>query len=269
MPTPSTPSSQRPWALVTGATGGIGAEFTRYLARHGHDVAITGRNTDKLDELVAELEPTGARVLSLPVDLGAPATDDRPGGADELVSRLAEEGVRVDTLVNNAGFGALGDVLETPTERLVEMLQVNVVALTALTRALLPAMVEAGRGTIITVASTASYQPIPTMATYAASKAYVRSFSAGLAEEVRGAGVRVLCINPGPTESGFWDVSGSHTAFGGPARTPADVVETTFQALSSGRTNVVDGRFNALQAQVARLAPQRLSAMIAARMARR
>ena len=253
------PPTERRWALVTGATGGLGAAFARWLAAHDMNLVITGRDTMRLASLTTELESSGAQVISLPVDLA-----DREARSG-LVTDLTQKQVHVDTLVNNAGFGIIGDVSDTDPGRLRGMLEVNVVALTDLTRSFLPAMLEVGQGSIINVASTASFQPIPGMAAYAASKAYVRSFSTALSEETRGTGVRVITINPGPTESGFFSVAGDDNTLTR-RRRPEQVVETTFAALAKGHPSIVDGPSNAAMAMANRFVPTSLSARIAARM---
>ena len=262
---PGAPTLTRPvrtWALVTGATGGIGAEFARHLATHGCHLVLTGRNQQKLDELVAELGDSGAELVPLVVDLSDPAA--RTG----LHRQLVERGITVTTLVNNAGYGILGDVADTDVDRLLGMVEVNVTALTHLTRLFLPAMLEQRQGTIINVASTASFQAMPGMAAYAASKAYVRSFSTALWHEVKGTGVRIVSISPGPTESAFFEIAGDDTAMTR-RRTPADVVTTTFDALQKGRPSVVDGRSNALLACANRLVPPTISTVIARRVLNR
>lgn len=257
-----TTDRQRRWALVTGATGGIGSEFARYLATHGADLVLTGRDTVKLGALAHELSGTGARIMLMPVDL-----EDRQSRV-QLHQSLVDQGVVVDTLVNNAGYGIIDSVAETDPDALLGMLEVNVTALTHLTRLFLPAMIEAGAGSIINVASTASYQPIPAMAAYAASKSYVRSFSVALWHETKGTGVRVVAISPGPTESEFFSRAGNDGAFKR-RRTPADVVATTFAALADHRPTVVDGVQNQAMAFANRLVPERVATAVAHLMAKR
>lgn len=251
------------WALVTGATGGIGAEFARALARQGSHVVLTGRDLDRLRTVSEEVEALGVQVLSLPADIADAAA------RQELRADLVTRGLTITTLVNNAGFGMLGDVVDNDPGRLDQMLQLNVVALTDLTRALLPGMVAQHRGTIINVASTASFQPLPTMAAYAASKAYVRSFSIALADEVKRDGVRVVAISPGPTESGFFASAGNDAAMQ-QRRAPADVVETTFRALRRGVVSVVDGPLNRVGAfGASRLVPESIAARVGSQVLKR
>lgn len=249
------------WSLVTGATGGIGRAFARHLAAQGSDVVITGRREAELGTLTEELETNGVRVLPLVCDLSV--ADQR----QLLLQELQGLRIGVSTLVNNAGFGMLGPVAEADPERTAQMLQVNVVALTELTQMLLGPMIERGRGAIINVASTASFQPVPQMAAYAASKAYVRSFTEALWHELRGTGVRALSISPGPTESGFFEVAGDDSVMSASRRTPEDVVRTAFAALRANRPSVVDGLVNAAAAQTASRLPARLVLGLAGRVA--
>lgn len=244
------------WALVTGATGGLGMEFSRWLARHGCRLVVTGRDTARLAALESELRGMGAEVKALPLDLG-----DRPA-REQLLQQLADECITVTTLVNNAGFGIIGPVAENDVDRLLTMVEVDVTALTHLTRLFLPGMLAAGQGSIINVGSTAAYQPIPEMAAYAAAKAYVRSFTTALWHETRGTGVRVTCINPGPTETGFFAAAGDENALRD-RRTPGQVVDAAFEALRKGRPSVVDGPKNAAMAFANRFAPTSVSATIA------
>ena len=255
-PASTIPASERPWALVTGATGGIGAEFARYLADHGSNLVLTGRDTVKLGDLAHELGPTGTQMILLPVDL-----TDR-SARESLFADLVSEGVQVSTLVNNAGFSIIDPVLDSDPDALLEMLEVNVVALTHLTRMFLPGMVGARQGSIINVASTASYQAIPRMATYAASKAFVRSFSNALWHETRGTGVRVVCVNPGPVRTAFWARAGDDEVLRR-RREPSDVVETTFAALRANNPTVVDGWGNRVAAFGTRLVPEKVSTVLA------
>ena len=174
-------------ALVTGASSGIGEQFARQLAERGHDLVLVARRTDRLETLAAEL-PTAAHVIGC--DLGADAAS--------LPGRVAEHGAEIELLVNNAGFGGHGRFLEGPKGRDAEMVRVNCEAVVVLTRALLPAMVERGRGGVIVVASTAGMQPLPYEAVYAASKAFALNFTDALHAELRGTGVRCMSVNPGP-----------------------------------------------------------------------
>src|SRR5260370_32126035 len=178
-------ATTRPLALVTGASGGIGAEFAREVARHGHDLVGAARG-------VAAMEARAAGWRGLGMDVPVIAADPaRPGAAAALAEDIAHRGLRVDVLVNNAGLGAAGRFDRIDPARVGEMLYVNIVALTELTRLLLPGMIERRQGRIMLVASVAGFQPGPRMAAYFASKAYVLSLGEALAYELRGTGVTV------------------------------------------------------------------------------
>lgn len=195
-------SSNRPVALVTGASSGIGAALARELARHGHDLVLSARRRAPMEALAAELRGRGAGATVIAGDLAA------PGGAAALVAALDAAGIAIDVLVNNAGLGAFGRFERVDPGRVGEMLQVNIVALTELTHALLPAMRARRRGQIVLVASTASFLPVPGMAVYAATKAYVRSLGEALAQELKGTGVTVNVLCPGTTATEFFAVAG-------------------------------------------------------------
>jgi uncharacterized protein len=195
-------SSNRPIALVTGASSGIGAALARELARHGHDLVLTARRRAPMEALAEELRELGAAATIVPADLGA------PDGAAALAAELS--GADIEVLVNNAGLGANGRFERIDASRHAQIIQVNILALTELTQALLPAMLARRRGRIVLVASTASFLPCPIMAVYAASKAYVRSFGEALAQELKGSGVTVNVLCPGTTATEFFAVAGSN-----------------------------------------------------------
>src|SRR6516165_1278963 len=185
-------SSPRPLALVTGASSGIGADLARELARDGHDLVLAARTVAPMERLAAELAAHGAGTVVIPADL------NQHGGAAALASAIEDRGLTVDVLVNNAGLGAVGRFDQTEPLRISEMIQVSIVALTELTRSLLPGMVARRRGKVMLVASTAAFQPGPRMAVYFATKAYVLSFGEAVAYELRGTGVTVTVLCPGP-----------------------------------------------------------------------
>jgi uncharacterized protein len=184
-------------ALVTGASGGIGLELARLLAADGYRLVLVARDAAKLDAVAQELTTTGQQPRIIAQDLAA------PDGVDTVLARL--DGMDVDVLVNNAGYAVYGAFAETAPEAELAMLQVNVMALTALTKRLLPDMVARNEGRILNLASTAAFLPGPLMTCYYASKAYVLSFTEGLAEELRGSGVTVTALCPPPTETNFDD----------------------------------------------------------------
>lgn len=249
-------------ALITGASSGIGRSFAHRFAALGSDLVLVARRADVLDELAADLRARHAvSVTVMAHDL------DRPDAAKELVARLEREQIVVDALVNNAGLGIHGDVATQPLSSATTQIAVNVNSLTALSALLLPPMLARGRGTIINVASTAGFQPVPHMAVYSASKAYVLTFTRALWRETRGTGVDVLALCPGATDTAFFATAGDAASVG-TRRTPEQVVETALHALRRGRPSVVDGRGNALVSWLAPRLPERLSLTLAERSVR-
>jgi len=244
----------RPLALVTGASAGIGAELARELAGHGHDLVLTARRVAPMQALADELGRTGAEATVIACDLS------RPGAALALAEDLAGRGLEIDVLINNAGLGAAGRFARMDPGRLGEMLQVNVVALTELTRLLLPGMVDRGYGRILLVASVAGFQPGPHMAAYFASKAYVLSLGEALAYELRGTGVTVTTLCPGATATEFFQIAGTEKSIMArrlrrmmPA---ADVARLAYRGLAAGRRVVITGAMNRVTALAGRYAPR-------------
>jgi short-subunit dehydrogenase len=190
-------------ALVTGASAGIGEAIARELASRGHGVTLVARRGDRLRALAGELgERYGIRAEGIDADLGDPAA------REQLAARIAELGLEVEVLVNNAGFGHSGDLAASQREPLLTMLRVNCEALLDLQARHLPAMVERGRGAVINIASTAAFQPMPGTATYAATKAFVLSLSEAVHEELKGTGVTLTAVCPGPVKTEFTQVAG-------------------------------------------------------------
>ena len=221
-------------ALVTGASSGIGEQFARQLSARGHELVLVARRADRLESLATEL-PTKAHVL--PCDL---ATD-----AASVAPRVGELGVEVDLLVNNAGFGTAGPFLEHDPERDAEQVRVNCEAAVTLTHAFLPAMVASERGGIINVASSAGLQPIPYESVYAATKAFLISFTDALHTELRGTGVRVLAVNPGPVPTEWQRAAGYDAGRVGvvPGTISAEqVVSEALEAYDRRRRSVIPGR---------------------------
>jgi uncharacterized protein len=243
-------------ALITGASGGIGLELARIFAQNRCNLVVLARNRHSLKDVGDELQRQyGINVFVLPKDLAHPKA---PG---EAFADLQEAGVRIDFLVNNAGFGGLGPVWQRPLEDDLDMIQVNVTALTHLTKLFLPQILER-RGRIMNVASTAAFQPGPLMAVYYASKAYVLSFSEALAEELRGTGVTVTTLCPGPVPTGFQARAGGSSEFG--SRKPmvlsaAEVATIGFDGFLRGKRIVIPGKLNWLGAQGTRFAPRSLT----------
>ena len=221
-------------ALITGASAGIGEEFARQLAGRGYDLILVARRRDRLEQL-AEQIPTTAHVVEC--DL----TTDAAG----LPGLVKQTGVDVDLLVNNAGFGTRGRFLELDPAREAEMVRVNCEAVVTLTHAFLPAMVERGRGGVITVASTAGMQPLPYEAVYGATKAFAISFSEALWTELRGTGVRVLVVNPGPVKTEWQGVAGydENTPIPPGMITAEQCVTDALHAWDRNKRSTVTGRF--------------------------
>ena len=249
-----------PTALITGASSGIGLELARLFARDGYDLVLVARRMERLEQLKGELERShGVRAHAIPADL----TD--PGAPAELVRRLEEAGLTVDVLVNNAGFGMAGPLATTEPDTIRDMLRVNVEALTELTRLLLPGMLERRRGRILNVASTAGFVPGPFMAVYYATKAYVISLSEALAEELRGSGVTVTVLCPGPTRTEFQTVARMDSArlFRLPGVMDAEpVARAAYAGLMRGRRMVVPGLMNRALPFVVRFSPRGMVARV-------
>ena len=249
-------------AVVTGASSGIGAELARELVRRGHQVVLVARSADKLGTLAAELGE-GAHVLA--ADLS-----DRTARA-KLPARVAELGLVVDVLVNNAGLSTLGAVHRSDPEAELNLVEVDVAAVVDVCSRFLPGMVERGRGAVLNVASTAAFQPLPGQAAYGAAKAFVLSYTHSLAGELAGTGVTVTALCPGPVETGFGAAAGfadedAHDALPSFLWLPAaDVARAAVAGMERGRTVVIPGAGNRVGAALARLAPRRLLVPILAR----
>ena len=254
---PTNRPTGRPLALVTGASRGIGAALARELARHGHDLVLSARSIEPMQALADELRRIGAETTVIAADLSL------PGAAAQLAEELDRRSLRMDVLINNAGLGGLGRFDQINPARVGEMLQVNIVALTELTRLLLPGMIARGHGRIMLVGSVAGFQPGPGMAVYFASKAYVLSLGEALAHELRGTGVTVTTLCPGATATDFFDVSGATHRFLARRRghmMPSErVARIGYQALAAGRRVVIAGATNRLAAFAGRYAPRWLT----------
>jgi short-subunit dehydrogenase len=252
--------SERPVALVSGASMGIGAAFAEALAARKYDVALVARSGPALEALATRLRAAhGVRVETFVADLeNAVAVD---GLADSVEAAFG----RVDLLVNNAGFGAHGHFERIEPRRTAGQIRVNIEALVALTQRFAPGMLARSSGGVINVASTAAFQPVPFLAVYAATKAFVLSFSEALAEEYRGRGVRVLALCPGATATNFFVTAGEGAQVGR-ARTVQHVVATALRAYDRGASVVVDGPLNRFMSASPRFFPRGLIARIAGRM---
>jgi uncharacterized protein len=252
----------RPVALVTGASSGIGADLAREFARDGYDLIVTSRRVEPMEKLAEELKVHGASTIVIAADLS------QSGAAARLMEELESQGLTIDVLVNNAGVGAHGRFDLADLGRIGEMLQVNIVALTELTRLLLPGMVARRHGRVMLVASTASFQPGPQMAVYCASKAYVLSFGEAIAYELRGTGVTVTTVCPGATATNFSKVADTEkmpmfTSGLTPVMSSPQVAKIGYQGLRSGRRVVVTGLFNKILALTGRMSPRAVTLRIA------
>lgn len=252
-----------PTALITGASSGIGTAFARLLVKDGYDVILVARRLDRLEALAAELNQGRANAaMAMPADLA------KDGAPAELYDRVKAAGRQVDLLVNNAGLGKHGAFAELSHEDDRQMLDLNITALTDLTRAFLPAMVERKSGGVINVASTASFQSVPFMAVYAATKAYVLAFSEALAEEVSKHGVKVLCLCPGPTETEFTAVAEfkSDIFEKAPVMSAEAVAKDGIAAYNAGRAVHVAGLANQVGAVGTRFLPRAIVTKLAGQM---
>jgi short-subunit dehydrogenase len=243
-------------ALITGASGGIGYELAKLFARDHYDLVLVARRSGKLNQVAAELQGQfGVGVKTVALDLVAsPASEF-------LFDQLGREGVAVDVLVNNAGFGGFGEFAAMTEEEILGQISLNITALTHLTRLFLPAMLARRGGKIMNVASTAAFQPGPLMAVYYATKAYVLSFSEALANEVAGSGVVVSCFCPGATDTGFAKRAGTEDSRLFKKLRPMNaeaVARDGYRGLMAGRTVVISGFQNWLVAESVRFAPRKV-----------
>ena len=247
-------------ALITGASAGLGTHFALALAAEGHDLILVARRTDRLEQL-AQLARTkhGVSAHVLPADLA------KKNAVAKLVEAVSLQGLSVDLLVNNAGYGARGAFAEMDRQMQVRMIDLNCRALMELSHAFLPDMLAAKRGAILNVASTAAFQPGPWMAVYYATKAFVLSFSEALHEEVKDRGVHVSALCPGPTRTEFADLAdmGDSELFKRFASAPEQVVADGLKALKANRAVMVSGGMNKVMAGSIRFTPRLLARRIA------
>jgi short-subunit dehydrogenase len=247
-------------ALVTGASSGLGVDFARQLAAKGANLVLVARRQDQLCAVAAEIEKEYAvSALAIPMDLAAPEAPQA------LYDQLQQLGIKIDVLVNNAGFGVFGNFVEVPWERYKALLDIDVVTLTHLTRLFLPDMVSRGSGYVLQVASNGAYQPTPTYAVYAAAKSYVLSMGEAINFELRGTGVSVTVISPGITATEFLKVSGQPISlYQRLVRMDSKTVARIgIDSLLRRRASVVPGFVNSLVALSTRLFPLRMLAALA------
>jgi short-subunit dehydrogenase len=237
----------RPATVITGASAGLGAEFARQCARRGETLILVARRRERLEALAAEVGNAHAVAADL----------EAPGAAARLLDEVEARGLHVDTLINNAGFGLAGRFAQLPADRQTAMIDLNVRLLTELCRLALPAMVERGRGAILNVASTAAFQAGPNMAVYYATKAFVLSLTEALHHEMKGKGVRVSALCPGPTVTEFFEVAGAgNSRLARMGADAASVVQAGLRGLDRNRAIVIPGVANRVGAQASRILPR-------------
>src|SRR5215469_5115676 len=246
-------------ALITGASGGIGKEFAVQIAARGAGLVLVARRMAKLDQLRAALleRQPGLIIDVIGADLSG------PGSADEVAGQVDAAGRHIDVLINNAGSAFHGQFAEQGPKHVASQIQLNVGSVAGLTARFLPPMLEAGHGLVINVASAAAFQPVPTMAVYAATKAFVLSFTEALWQETRGSGVRVLALCPGATETGFFAAASEQPFMTRGRQTPQQVVRTALAAISKTSPTVVSGRMNQVTVIGPRFMPRRFVPAIA------
>lgn len=260
MSEPSEHEGQRETVLITGASSGIGRDLALLFAQEGSDLILVARREDRLRGIAHDLTAAfGVRARVIAMDLSD------PGSPEALAEEVARLGARVDVLVNNAGVGVRGSFAELPAARQMAMLELNVATLTRLTRIFLPGMLERGRGGALNVASLAGFLPGPNMAVYYASKAYVLALSEALAEEVRGTGVTISCVAPGPTWTEFTDSADAEgiRLFRAGAMRSKSVARAAIRGFRGGRTVVLPGLHVKSAAFLLRFSPRLLSRRIA------
>lgn len=250
-------------ALVTGASSGIGTAFVHALAQRGMNIILVARSLDRLGEIAADAATKhGVRTEVIAADLSEATA------AETIRAQVEQRGLSVDLLINNAGFATHGHFESIPAKRDHDEVMVNVTAVVGLTHAFVPGMLQRGGGAVINIASTAAFQPLPFMAVYGATKAFLVSFSRALAEEYRGRNIQVLVLCPGPTETSFFDVVGTKDVAAFKLRTVDQVVATGLRALEKGRSFAVDGMANAVSGFLARMLPGGFTARMASRVTR-
>jgi uncharacterized protein len=249
--------------LITGASSGIGEVFARRLAARGRNVLLVARSEDKLITLCNELGRSNSiRAQYVALDLSLPESPAR------LFEEAEKRGLTIDLLINNAGFGSFGDFSKADLARELNMIDLNIKALVELTYRFLQPMRERKQGAIINVASTAAFQGVPYMATYAATKAFVLSFSEALWEENRAFGVKVIALCPGVTETNFFEAARGEKPPARASQTPEEVVDTALRGLARGKSHIISGWINRVMTESERLAPRSLVTRMAGRMMR-
>ena len=249
--------------LITGASSGIGEVFARKLAARGRNVLLVARSEDKLVTLCNELGRSNSiRAQYVALDLSKPESPAR------LFEEADKRGLTVDLLINNAGFGSMGEFSKLDLARELNMVDLNIKSLVDLTHRFLGPMIDRKQGAIINVASTAAFQPVPFMATYAGTKAFVLSFSEALWEENRSHGVHVMALCPGVTETNFFEAAHGKKPPARVSQTPEEVVDVALRGLARGKSSVISGWMNLFMVESERLVPRSLVTRLAGRMMR-
>ena len=249
--------------LITGASSGIGEVFARKLAARGRNVLLVARSEEKLVTLCNELgRSSSIRAQYVALDLSKPEAPAR------LFDEAKKRGLTVDMLVNNAGFGSMGEFGKLDLARELNMIDLNVKSLVELTHRFLQPMLERKQGAIINVASTAAFQAVPFFATYAATKAFVLSFSEALWEENRAQGIKVLALCPGVTDTNFFEAARGQKPPARVSQTPEEVVDVALRGLDRGKSHIISGWTNYLMTEGERLAPRSFVTRLAGRMMR-
>lgn len=251
------------WALVTGASAGIGLALATELAAGGTHLVLTARRRDRLEALAQTLKK--AHAIEVKIFVADLAERDAP---EKICAFTKQKDLAIELLINNAGFGQYGELTQVETQRLLDMVQVNCSAVVHLTRLYLPDMVARRRGDVLILASTAAFQAVPYITTYAATKAFDLLFAEGLAEEMKPHGIRVCALCPGSTESEFHVVAGQEQFTQKNQETAEKVARTGLQALAAGKSYVISGLGNYLGAHSQRIVPRRTVTRIAANLFR-
>ncbi|MBS1978990.1 MAG: SDR family oxidoreductase [Bacteroidetes bacterium] len=250
------------YALITGASGGIGWSLAKELASRKHDVLLVARSAEKLRENALYLtEKFSVKADFLPTDLSA------PGSAENVISWVEKKDYPVDILVNNAGFGLWGNLADMSSEELQQMMQLNMLTLVNLCKAAIPLLKQHNKSYILNVGSTAAYQAIPTLTTYAATKAFVLLFSRGLRHELMGSSISVSCLNPGTTTTGFIDRAHMMDSIRKKSERvtmdPAVVARIGVNGMFAGKAEIIPGALNWISAKLAELMPKSVPEKIA------
>ena len=251
------------WALVTGASAGIGSAFAKELAAGGTNVVFVARRRERLDELAAQFVAQGG--VSAEIFAADLASPDAP---EKILNFTREKGIKIELLINNAGFGAYGEFPIVELSRQLEMVSVNISAVVRMTHAFAQPMMERRRGDILIVSSTAAFQPVPYMAVYAATKAFELHFAEALAEEMSAHGIKVCALCPGSTVSEFHSIAREPKRIQRRQETAEKVARTGLEALAAGRSYAISGAMNFVSTHAQRLATRRTVARVAGKMFR-